>query len=80
MDVWSPTPLFSNNNKRYFLCILDDFSRYSWVFSLTCKSNILVMFTKFKQFVEFFFSCFVKSVQSNEGGEFILVQKFYCLH
>jgi hypothetical protein len=31
LDVWGPAPLFSNNNKRYFLCIVDDFSRYSWV-------------------------------------------------
>jgi len=79
MDVWGPAPLFSNNNnKRYFLCIVDDFSRYSWVFPLVYKSDILVTFTKFKRLVNFFFFFFflVKSVQLDGGREFIPVQKF----
>jgi hypothetical protein len=76
LDVRGPAPLFSTNNKRYFLCIVDDFSRYSWTFPLNCKSDVIVTFIRFKQLVEKFFSRSIKSVQSDGGGEFIPVQKF----
>jgi len=80
MDVWGPAPLFSNNNKRYFLCIVDDFSRYSWVFPLTCKSDVITVFTNFKRLVENFFGHSIKSVQTDRGGEFIPVQKLLKSH
>jgi hypothetical protein len=76
LDVWGPAPLFSSNYKRYFLCIVDDFSRYSWVFPLNCKSDVISTFTQFKLLVEKYFNCVIKSVQTNGGGEFIPVQKF----
>jgi hypothetical protein len=75
MDVWGPAPLLSSSNKRYFFHIVDDFSKYSWVYHLTCKSNVLSVFTRFQCLVENFFNCTIKSVQTDRGGEFILVQK-----
>jgi hypothetical protein len=36
IDVWGPAPILSKNNKRYYLCFVDDFSRYSWLFSIIC--------------------------------------------
>jgi len=76
LDVWGPAPLFSSNNKRYFLCIVDDFSRYSWVFPLNCKSDVISTFTRFKLLVEKFFNRNIKSIQTDGGREFIPVQKF----
>jgi hypothetical protein len=80
MDVWGPAPLYSYNNKRYFLCVVDDFSHYSWVFPLTCKSNVITMFTNFKRLVENLFGHSIKSVQTNVGGEFLHVQKLLKSH
>jgi hypothetical protein len=54
LDVWGCAPLLSINNKQYYLCIVDDFSRYSWLFPLTSKSDVLSVFIKFKALVEFF--------------------------
>jgi hypothetical protein len=80
MDVWGHAPLFSNNNKRYFLCIVDDFSCYFWVFPLTCKSDVITVFTNFKRLVENFFGHSIKSVQTDGGWEFIRVQKLLKSH
>jgi hypothetical protein len=76
LDVWGPIPLLSSNNKIYFLCIVDDFSHYSWVFSITCKSDVYNTFTKFKLLVENFFQSKIKSVQTDGGGGFIHVQTY----
>jgi hypothetical protein len=76
LDVWGPAPLLSSNNKRYFLCIVDDFSHYSWVFPITCKSDVYNTFTIFRLLVENFFQSKIKSVQTDGGGEFIPVQTY----
>jgi hypothetical protein len=75
LDVWGPAPLLSLNNKRYYLCIVDDFSRYSWLFPLTAKSDVLPIFLKFRTLVEKYFGLPIKSVQTDGGGEFIPLQK-----
>jgi hypothetical protein len=54
---------------------VDDLSKYSWVCHLTCKSNVLSVFTRFQCLVENFFNCTIKFVQIDGGGEFIPVQK-----
>jgi hypothetical protein len=75
LDVWGLAPTSSSNNKRYFLCIVDDFSKYMWVFTLSCKSEVTTIFHKFKLLVENFFSCTIKAVQTDGGGEFIPLKK-----
>jgi hypothetical protein len=68
LDVWGPAPLLFSNNKRYFLCIVDDFSKYFWLFPLTYKSDVLAVFTQFKAMVENFLGHSIKSIQTDGGG------------
>jgi len=75
LDVWGPVPMFSINNNRYYLSIVDDFSKYSWVFPLNAKSDVTSAFLRFKNLVENYFSCNITSVQSDNGGEFLPLQK-----
>ena len=37
MDIWGPCSINSMQGFRYFLTVVDDFSRYTWIFPLTCK-------------------------------------------
>jgi hypothetical protein len=37
-DLWGPFNVKSNNNASFFLTIVDDFSRFTWVFLLHSKS------------------------------------------
>jgi hypothetical protein len=70
LDVWGPAPMLSMNNKRFFLCIVDDFSKYVWIFPLSQKSDVYATFLRFKILVENYFNSKIKSVQSDNGGEF----------
>lgn len=38
-DVWGPYKCSTHNGYKYFLTIVDDYSRGTWTFLLTTKSN-----------------------------------------
>jgi hypothetical protein len=69
MDVWGPAPFLSSMNKRYFLHIVDDYSKYSWIYPLEQKSDVLSVFIQFQKLVENYFSSSIKSVQTDGGGD-----------
>ena len=54
----------------YFNTFIDDFSRYSYVYLLSKKSQALKAFQVFKLEVENKLEKKIKSVRSNIGGEF----------
>jgi len=70
LDVWGPAPLNSVNNNRYYLSIVDDFSKYTWFYPLKLKYDVLATFLHFKQLVETYFGTKIISIQSDNGGEF----------
>ena len=51
-DVWGPAPISSSNGYKYYLLFVDDFSRYSWLFLLKHKYDVLSTFKHFKAIVE----------------------------
>jgi hypothetical protein len=70
LDVWGPTALLSIDNKRYYLSIVDDFSKYTWCFPLFNKLDVSKSFLQFKLIVEKHFGFQIWSVQSDNEGEF----------
>nr|DAD31904.1 TPA_asm: hypothetical protein HUJ06_010755 [Nelumbo nucifera] len=51
-DLMGPTSTPSYNGLCYMMVVVDDFSRYSWVYFLENKSEVLTHFTQFKMMVE----------------------------
>jgi histone deacetylase 1/2 len=51
-DVWGPTPILSNSGARYYLCFLDDCTKFIWLFPLKIKSDVEKVFLLFKTYVE----------------------------
>jgi hypothetical protein len=47
MDIFGPTTYASAGGNLYCLVIVDDFSRYTWVFFLHDKSEVASIFKKF---------------------------------
>lgn len=80
LDLWGPAPILSLNNKRYFLCIVDDFSKYFWIFPVACKSEVSTVFPQFQVMVEKNFNRSIKSIQTNGDGEFVALQKLLALN
>ncbi|CAI7785170.1 unnamed protein product [Closterium sp. NIES-54] len=40
MDVWSPARVSGHNRERYFLLVVDDYTRYTMVFPFRCKGEV----------------------------------------
>lgn len=70
-DLCGPiTPQTSAGN-RYFFLLVDDFSRFMWVYVIKTKDEALVAFKKFKVQVENKTSFKVKTLRTDRGGEFV---------
>ena len=70
-DIIRPIPTTSMNGSRYVLTFIDDFSRYTWVFFIKKKSEVLEKFIELKALVENASERKIKYFQSDNGGEYI---------
>ncbi|KAL3838972.1 hypothetical protein ACJIZ3_023563 [Penstemon smallii] len=74
-DVWGPSPVLSRGGYKYYLSIVDDFSRFCWCFPLKCKSDVVDTFLLFKKNIEILLNAKICALQSDWGGEFRSLQK-----
>ncbi|XP_019447442.1 PREDICTED: uncharacterized protein LOC109348071 [Lupinus angustifolius] len=70
VDLWGPAPVHSITGFRYYLSIVDAYTKHTWIFLLKQKSETLSVFQYFLKFVHTQFNTTIKSVQSDYGGEF----------
>ncbi|KAI3518344.1 hypothetical protein L1887_06964 [Cichorium endivia] len=68
-DIWT-SPVVSTMGHRYYLVIVDDFTNFTWSYPLAKKSQVLTIFKSFHAFVQTQFTCKIKSIQCDNGGEF----------
>jgi hypothetical protein len=68
-DVWT-SPILSLGGCKYYVLFVDDYSRFSWLYPLKLKSDVLSCFAQFKILVENLFSCSIKQLQTDNGGEY----------
>ncbi|KAG8484431.1 hypothetical protein CXB51_022868 [Gossypium anomalum] len=68
-DVWGPSHIKSNGF-LYYVTFVDMHSRYTWIYFLKSKAEVLQCFLQFKQMVSVQFGCTIKSLQSDWGGEY----------
>ena len=76
MDIWGPFSKSSIHGHRYFLTILDDFSRYTWVVLLKSKSEVKTHVQNFINLIENQFETKIKCIRSDNGPEFFLKEFF----
>ena len=48
-DLWGPAPIFSCQQFKYYAVIVDDCTRYTWIFPLKKKSDFFEHFIKFQK-------------------------------
>ncbi|CAI5964265.1 unnamed protein product [Closterium sp. NIES-64] len=76
MDVWGPAPVRGQGHERYFLLVVDDYSRYTTVFPLRSKGAVIEVLIDWirearLQLRRSFGSDFpVLRLHSDRGGEF----------
>ena len=74
MDVWGPFKQETYNGNKYFLTLVDDFCRMTWVFLLKFKSDCLLHLKNFILLVKNQFDITIKIIRSDNGLEFINTQ------
>ena len=79
-NLWGPAPISSTIGVKYFLLLLDDFSRYSWIYEVHTKDQVLPIFIQFKALVEKQFNLPIKHLQSDNEGKFKALIAFLAQH
>lgn len=69
-DIWGPAPVTSLDGSKYYLLLVDLFTRYCWVYPLNAKSQVALIFPQFRLLVEKQFGFTIKNLFSDNGGEF----------
>ena len=70
-DLWGPTPVLSISKFKYYACLVDDFSKYTWIIPLHNKSDLFNAYLAFEKYVTRQFNKQIKIFHSDGGGEFI---------
>lgn len=70
LDVWGLAPMLFNFGYKYYLSIMDDYSRFVWLFPLVCKFDVMPTFVTFKRMIENRLNRTIKILQTDGGGEF----------
>ncbi|XP_015162805.1 uncharacterized protein [Solanum tuberosum] len=85
-DVWGPYRVPTHDGKIYFLTIVDDCSRYTWLLLINSKSEVIVALRNFFTMIQNVFSATVKILRTDNGCEFFnsqmteLLQSLGVLH
>lgn len=70
IDLWGPYRVSTHSGHRFFLTIVDDYTRMTWVYLLRSKSDALICLKQFFVLVKNQFSTVIKTVRSDNGYEF----------
>ncbi|BBH07832.1 transposable element gene [Prunus dulcis] len=74
-DVWT-SPIYSHNGFKYYVIFIDHFTKYIWFYPLKNKSDVKEVFIRFKAIVEKHFHSAIKTLYSDNGGEYISLTNF----
>jgi transposase InsO family protein len=70
MDLFGPNAYISIGGNKYGYVIVDDYSRFTWVFFLKDKSETQEIFKRFARRAQNEFDVKIKKVRSGNGTEF----------
>jgi transposase InsO family protein len=70
MDLFGPIAYISINESKYCLVIMDDYSRFTWVFFLQEKSQTQDTLKKFLRQAQNEFGLRINKIRSDNGTEF----------
>ncbi|GKE02074.1 putative RNA-directed DNA polymerase, partial [Tanacetum coccineum] len=76
LDLWGPYRIHSREGYRYFLTIVDDYSRDVWVYLVKTKDEVFDVFVSFLILIHNHFNRKVKTVRSDNGTEFVNKRMF----
>ena len=69
-DLCGPISPATPGGKRYFLLMVDDYSRYMWLVLLSTKDEAEAAIRRVKAAVEVQSGCVLRTLRTDRGGEF----------
>ena len=76
VDIWGPCSKVTMHGHRYFLTIVNDHSRFTWIYLMQTKAEARKIIIDFVTCIETQFNEKVKTIRSDNGAEF-LIHDFY---
>ncbi|KAK2437637.1 putative mitochondrial protein [Trifolium repens] len=76
MDIWGPLAIPSMLGFKYFLTVVDDKSRFTWIYLMKLKSEASTHIKSFHAMVKNQFKTNIKCIRTDNGTEFLL-KDFY---
>lgn len=70
-DLWGPAPVNSLGGGKYYMSIIDDYSRKAWVYILKEKSEAFTVFKNWCKEVELEKGCTLKCLRTDNGLEYL---------
>ena len=78
-DVWT-SPVSSYDGFHYYVIFVDHITKYIWFYPLSHKSDVHSTFVVFKQLVENYFTSTIKTLYTDNRGEFLALRSFLETH
>jgi len=79
-DVWGPASYTGLDGSIYYLIFVDHYTKYTWFYPMAIKSGVSTIFPHFKKVVENRFQKTIKTMYSDNSGEFIALKSYLSLH
>ncbi|XP_019229239.1 PREDICTED: uncharacterized protein LOC109210292 [Nicotiana attenuata] len=70
-NVWGPFRVPTYDSKRFFLTVVDDFSRINWLFLMNAKDETCWLMKRLFSMISTQFDCSVKILRTDNGSEFV---------
>ncbi|KAK1412979.1 hypothetical protein QVD17_34637 [Tagetes erecta] len=71
MDLWGPFKVTSREGYKYFLTIVDDYSRAVWIYLLKSKDEVFRYINRFFRLIATQFKQHIKVCRTDNGTEFV---------
>ena len=78
-DVWTST-VSSSDGFHYYVIFVDHYTKYIWLYPLCQKSDVHSTFVTFKKLVENYFTTTIKTLYTDNEGEFLTLRSFLPTH
>lgn len=69
-DIWGPAPFCSTKNFRYYVIFIDELTRFTWLYPLKKKFDVVTCFIHFHKYKERQFERKIQIFQSDGGWIF----------